>query len=46
MLEIDPVCGMEVEPETAEFKTNIKAKSIFSALNRVLKVSRTIRKSI
>jgi P-type Cu+ transporter len=29
MPEIDPVCGMEVEPETAEFKTNYKGKEYF-----------------
>ncbi|HBC45551.1 MAG TPA: heavy metal translocating P-type ATPase [candidate division Zixibacteria bacterium] len=29
MPEIDPVCGMEVEPETAELKTKYKGKEYF-----------------
>ncbi len=29
MPEIDPVCGMEVEPETAEFKTKYKGKEYY-----------------
>jgi Cu+-exporting ATPase len=29
MSEIDPVCGMEVEPQTAEFKTRYKGKKYY-----------------
>ncbi len=37
MPEIDPVCGMEVDPETAEFKTRYKGKKYYFCSESCLK---------